>query len=203
MMLLPFSSPFGGTSRVLWAFSPLIVSFLVAGSLLTNVQPVASAGIDCFKCVSLNHSNPSCEDPFHNNYTTKILERPCMGGRKGRNGLFPASSCTKVVGDYADGSGSIMIRGCSVDSGTLTTDTELIRMSHCGSFYFNEKYVYGCVQSCDDVDACNSAVQTTLFTMLPRLQARHNNPFMIIFYFFILSYSRRTNFLRSGIINSL
>ena len=39
----------------------------------------------------------------------------------------------------ADGSGSIMIRGCALDSGTLTTDTELIRMSHCGSFFFNEK----------------------------------------------------------------
>ena len=41
-----------------------------------------------------------CEDPFHNNYTTDILERPCFGGRKDRNGLFPASSCIKVVGKY-------------------------------------------------------------------------------------------------------
>ena len=39
----------------------------------------------------------------------------------------------------ADGSGTIMVRGCALDSGTLTTDTELIRMSHCGSFYFDEK----------------------------------------------------------------
>ncbi len=41
-----------------------------------------------------------CEDPFHNNYTTDILERPCMGGRKNRNGLFPASACLKVAGKY-------------------------------------------------------------------------------------------------------
>ena len=34
---------------------------------------------------------------------------------------------------------SMMIRGCAVDSGTLTTDTEIIRMSHCGAFYFNER----------------------------------------------------------------
>ena len=34
-----------------------------------------------------------------------------------------------------------MVRGCALDSGTLTTDTELIRMSHCGSFYFEDKYV--------------------------------------------------------------
>ena len=34
----------------------------------------------------------------------------------------------------------MMIRGCAVDSGTLTTDTEIIRMSHCGAFYFNGRY---------------------------------------------------------------
>ena len=39
----------------------------------------------------------------------------------------------------ADGSGTIMVRGCALDSGTLTTDTEIIRMSHCGSFYFDDK----------------------------------------------------------------
>ena len=65
-----------------------------------NFVIVSSGGIDCFKCTSINGSNPACEDPFHNNYTTDILERPCMGGRKGRNGLFPASSCVKVAGKY-------------------------------------------------------------------------------------------------------
>ena len=29
----------------------------------------SAIGIDCFKCVSVNGTNPSCEDPFHNNYT--------------------------------------------------------------------------------------------------------------------------------------
>ena len=70
------------------------------GSFYILTFLVSSSGIDCFKCVSINGSNPSCEDPFHNNYTLDILERPCMGGRKGRNGLFPASSCTKVAGSY-------------------------------------------------------------------------------------------------------
>merc|ERR1719510_485118 len=132
--------------------SELILLFIVSCGILTATP---ASGIDCFKCVSINGTNPSCEDPFHNNYTSDILERPCMGGRKGRNGLFPASACIKVSGTYADGSGTIMIRGCALDSGTLTTETEIIRMSHCGSFYFDEKYVHGCVQSCDDVDACN------------------------------------------------
>ena len=68
--------------------------------IISNIALVLSSGIDCFKCVSINGSNPACEDPFHNNYTSNILERPCMGGRKGRNGLFPASACIKVVGKY-------------------------------------------------------------------------------------------------------
>lgn len=123
--------------------------------LLVYIIPSPAIGIDCFKCVSVNGTNPSCEDPFHNNYTEGLLERPCMGGRKGRNGLFPASACIKLDGKFADGSGTIMVRGCALDSGTLTTDTELIRMSHCGSFYFDEKYVHGCIQSCDDTEACN------------------------------------------------
>merc|ERR1711953_1100409 len=148
-------------------FGPFLLSFI-----FSNLRPVSSSGIDCFKCTSINGSNPACEDPFHNNYTTDILERPCMGGRKGRNGLFPASSCIKVAGKYADGSGSIMIRGCALDSGTLTTDTELIRMSHCGSFFFDDKYLHGCVQSCDDVDACNSSKRETIsIALLPSLFA--------------------------------
>ncbi|XP_054272918.1 uncharacterized protein LOC128993179 [Macrosteles quadrilineatus] len=117
---------------------------------------LVSAAIDCFKCVSLNHGNPACDDPFHNNYTRDILESPCMGGRKGRNGLFPATACIKLTGTYDDTGDHIMVRGCALDSGTLTTDTEIIRMSHCGGFYFNDRYVRGCLQSCDDGDACNS-----------------------------------------------
>merc|ERR1719483_155040 len=54
------------------------------------------------------------------------LESPCMGGRKGRDGLFPASDCIKVTGVYGesciyvDTGVSMMIRGCALDSGTLT-----------------------------------------------------------------------------------
>lgn len=58
------------------------------------------ASIDCFKCVSSNGNNPACEDPFHNNFSSSILETPCMGGRKGRNGLFPATACIKLTGVY-------------------------------------------------------------------------------------------------------
>uniref|UniRef100_A0A182NRM1 Protein quiver n=1 Tax=Anopheles dirus TaxID=7168 RepID=A0A182NRM1_9DIPT len=114
-------------------------------------------GIDCFKCVSMNGANKACDDPFHNNYSAAILESPCMGGRKGRDGLFPATSCIKIAGYYDDTGETITVRGCALDSGTLTTDTEIIRMSHCGRFYYDDRYVHGCLQSCNDADACNGA----------------------------------------------
>lgn len=113
--------------------------------------------IDCFKCVSMNGKFPACDDPFHNNHSLQMLESPCMGGRKGRNGLFPATSCIKLAGTFDDTEETITIRGCGLDSGTATTDTEIIRMSHCGRFYYNERYVHGCLQSCNDADACNKS----------------------------------------------
>lgn len=56
-----------------------------------------------------------------------------------------------------DNGDTITVRGCALDSGTLTTDTEIVRMSHCGGFYYDNRYAKGCVQSCNDADACNSS----------------------------------------------
>merc|ERR1711974_581313 len=93
--------------------------------------------------------------------TSSTTTRPTFGRShvwvEGRDGLFPASDCIKVTGVYADTGQKMTIRGCALDSGTLTTDTEIIRMSHCGSFYFDDKYVKGCVVSCSDLDGCNSS----------------------------------------------
>lgn len=50
-----------------------------------------------------------------------------------------------------------MVRDCALDSGSLTTDTELVRMSHCGAFYLDNEYVRGCVQSCFN-DGCNQGI---------------------------------------------
>lgn len=58
--------------------------------------------IDCFKCVSINGDRSECDDPFHNNHSTALLEAPCMGGRKGRDGVFPATACVKISGYYGE-----------------------------------------------------------------------------------------------------
>ncbi|CAM1326097.1 Uncharacterised protein g9154 [Pycnogonum litorale] len=113
-----------------------------------------SLSIGCYKCQSHGGTNPTCEDPFHTNYTNSVFEEKCMGGRKDRDGLFPATSCIKLSGVYEDTKEIMVVRGCALDSGTLTIDTELVRMSHCGGFYFNDRYVRGCIQSCSE-EACN------------------------------------------------
>ncbi|XP_029849427.3 uncharacterized protein LOC8051049 [Ixodes scapularis] len=119
--------------------------------------------LDCFKCSSRNHSDLACEDPFHNNYSAAMLESPCMASRKNRNGLFPATACIKLNGVYEETGETMVIRSCALDSGTLTVDTEIVRMSHCGGFYFDDHYVRGCLQSCFE-DACNAAVDRTTRT---------------------------------------
>ncbi|XP_016770985.1 uncharacterized protein LOC726039 isoform X2 [Apis mellifera] len=96
--------------------------------------------IDCFKCVSIDGDNKPCDDPFHNNGSLAFLESPCLGGRKGRDGLFPATACIKIAGIYDESGISLTVRSCALDSGTLTTDSEIIRMSHCGGFYFDDNW---------------------------------------------------------------
>ncbi|XP_018397877.1 PREDICTED: uncharacterized protein LOC108775913 [Cyphomyrmex costatus] len=124
---------------------------------LAKIAETQRWAIDCFKCVSIDGDNKPCDDPFHNNGSRAFLESPCLGGRKGRDGLFPATACLKIAGVYDESGVTLMVRGCALDSGTLTTDSEIIRMSHCGGFYFDDKYVRGCVQSCSDADACNAS----------------------------------------------
>ena len=81
-------------------FSLIFQLFLFQPSIST--VSVSVLCINCFKCVSHDGDNPACEDPFHNNYSSHYLESPCMGGRKGRDGLFPASDCIKVTGVYGE-----------------------------------------------------------------------------------------------------
>lgn len=87
----------------------------------STVSSIVAECVDCFKCSSRNGSNPACEDPFHNLNTTKvtspfipdpaplvIYHSPCYAGKKGREGLFPASACIKLTGVF----GKLVERVC-------------------------------------------------------------------------------------------
>ncbi|TGZ45759.1 Uncharacterized protein DBV15_09448 [Temnothorax longispinosus] len=132
--------------RKKWKHMKLLMRLVSPSILGTSVIKVHSTfqtnyerwAIDCFKCVSIDGDNKPCDDPFHNNGSLALLESPCLGGRKGRDGLFPATACLKIAGIYDESGASLMVRGCALDSGTLTTDSEIIRMSHCGGFYFDD-----------------------------------------------------------------
>lgn len=41
-----------------------------------------------------------------------------------------------------DNGDTVTVRGCALDSGTLTTDTEIVRLSHCGGFYYDDRLVF-------------------------------------------------------------
>ncbi|VDN02393.1 unnamed protein product [Thelazia callipaeda] len=120
--------------------------------------------IGCFVCSSFNGSDPTCEDIFNSTITTHDesdtvgignYRYPCWAFKKQRQGLFPADHCIKVNGYRTDdASQTMVIRTCALDSGTLTADTEIVRISHCGHFKYEGHQYAGCVQSCD-TDGCN------------------------------------------------
>jgi len=114
--------------------------------------------IDCYVCTSVNRSDQYCEDTFNTDYPgVNYLQTTCNGYRKDRSGYFPADHCIKVSGTSTkDSNYTIMIRTCALDSGTLTADTEIVRMSHCGHFVFDRVYFSGCVQACQR-DGCNGS----------------------------------------------
>ena len=52
---------------------------------------------------------------------------------------------------------------------------------------FSCRYVYGCVQSCDDVDACNSASKIATPLSQTMFSPRFNLPLLVLFLFTYLS----------------
>ncbi|VDM61785.1 unnamed protein product [Angiostrongylus costaricensis] len=139
--------------------------------LITFFFFLGALSIGCFVCSSFDGNNRACEDPF--NSTIEITPKsasiasyhhPCWAFKKGRQGLFPADHCIKIIGHRADSTSKTMIiRTCALDSGTLTADTEIVRISHCGHFKFEGYHYTGCVQACDS-DGCNSS--NLLFCLL-------------------------------------
>jgi len=144
------------------------MGFLVIYSIvlifLAQIVTTTVCAIDCYVCTSINWSDPYCEDAFNTSYEgVNYLQQNCMGYRKDRVGYFPADHCIKIAGvSTKNESHTIMIRTCALDSGTLTADTELVRMSHCGHFVFDNTQFSGCVQSCH-TDGCNNAIALTFF----------------------------------------
>jgi len=132
----------------------------IIGVLLTFYMIENVNSIGCFVCKSINGSDSRCEDSFFNIPSRSYFQDPCMANMKGRGGVYPASTCLKISGFYETGE-NVVMRSCGVDSGTLTADTEIVRLSHCGSMILDGRYIHGCLEVCDDVDGCNHAQDLT------------------------------------------
>lgn len=57
------------------------------------------SSISCYRCLSINGSNPSCEDLFQGDETDKpsFLSTPCLTRLRERKGLFHATHCIKLI----------------------------------------------------------------------------------------------------------
>ena len=64
-----------------------------------NKKFILVSSISCYKCSSINGSNPSCEDDFQGDIEdkTSFLRAPCLTNLRGRQGLFLATHCIKLV----------------------------------------------------------------------------------------------------------
>lgn len=131
---------------------PLLLSLL----LLRVVIQVD--GLGCFKCTSINHSNPECEDRF-NNTENKFWEGDCWAYRKEREGKFPGTQCIKMTAEDDETGYSLVVRNCVVDDGGTNSETEIGRLTHCGwlnTIQYKGKRMRGCILACD-TDGCNMA----------------------------------------------
>ncbi|XP_012937082.1 uncharacterized protein LOC101864060 [Aplysia californica] len=132
--------------------------WLVASLTLLSTLFSADA-IGCFKCTSINHKNPECEDTFNN--TGKFYEEDCWASRRGRTGPFPGTQCIKMIAEDASINYTVVVRNCVVDDGGTNSETEIGRQSHCGwmrVLKYNGRRMRGCILSCD-TDACNAGPQ--------------------------------------------
>ncbi|CAF4605172.1 unnamed protein product [Rotaria sp. Silwood1] len=127
---------------------------------LTAIGDLLVSSISCYKCFSINGSNPLCEDFFQGDMsgTTSLLQTPCLTNLRGRQGLFPATHCIKLVA-YSGEAKSVQYtyRTCSRDEGD---DNGITRTSHCGFIKLDwihpHRRFRGCLSICDK-DACNQA----------------------------------------------
>ena len=124
--------------------------------------------ISCYKCSSINGSNPLCEDFSQGDRQTELssslLQSPCLTHMRGREGLFPATHCIKLLA-YPTGSrsGQYIYRTCARED--EDDNNGITRTSHCGfvklDWIDQHRRFRGCLHVCDK-DACNFS--SSIFT---------------------------------------
>merc|ERR1719510_721655 len=135
----------------------------------------SSFGIGCYVCTNKAGTNEECDTLNNTERNNEFYQQPCWAGRKDWQGisqgfhfkqsLFPASACIKISGHEVNNkSASLTVRSCGLDSGSPTSQTEIIRQNMCGRFNFGEgtetRKFRGCIRVCNDNDGCNRSSQS-------------------------------------------
>ncbi|VDL44788.1 unnamed protein product [Hymenolepis diminuta] len=103
---------------------------------------IAVSGLACYVCVSVNGSNPECEDPMRGSVP---IESPCRQGKSGYEGLAYANYCAKIKGQRVSDGVQIYIRRCSTQKlGGIST--------HCGQFRLSNELYHGCIATPFNLD---------------------------------------------------
>ncbi|KAK7498455.1 hypothetical protein BaRGS_00010409, partial [Batillaria attramentaria] len=109
---------------------------------------VTVKGIDCFKCTSVNHNEPRCEDPFNNTAPDLFYKPGCLATRRGRTGLFPSHRCIKMKTWNA--TYSVVVRDCiGVETNPFG---RLVGQITCtmSSVVWLGRVMKGCILTCDE-----------------------------------------------------
>ncbi|UJR27961.1 hypothetical protein I4U23_009219 [Adineta vaga] len=124
------------------------------------------SSLSCYKCFSINGSNPQCEDLFQGDIPGKpsLLQTPCITSLRGRNGTFPGTHCIKLVA-HSNGPKPVQYtyRTCGREE---LYDNGINRVSHCGFVKLDwtdeHRRFRGCLQICDK-DACKIVIHCMIF----------------------------------------
>lgn len=133
------------------------ISFVTVCHLITLIvlyllcKANVATAIACYSCVSMNKSNPPCEDPVSAHIT---IQRPCRQTIPGHEGLFYAHYCSKIKGIRQKDGSSLLIRRCSMDK---LTDIP----THCGQFQLDDDLYHGCIATCSK-DWCNTGDRSSV-----------------------------------------
>ncbi|KAH8871150.1 splicing factor 4 [Schistosoma japonicum] len=131
--------------------SILRLCYLVACIICYLLHEVnITTAIACYSCVSMNRSNPACEDPISAEVT---IQRPCRQTIPGHKGLFYAHYCSKIKGIRQKDGSSLLIRRCSMDK---LADIP----THCGQFQLDDDLYHGCIATCSK-DWCNNQYRSS------------------------------------------
>ncbi|CAF1094330.1 unnamed protein product [Rotaria sordida] len=74
-----------------WEYLTAIIFYF-----LLLIKPISNQGIACYKCMTIDANNDSCQDPFSS--LLNPIHNNCQATSVGKDGTFSARFCVKISG---------------------------------------------------------------------------------------------------------